>query len=415
MPFSAEFLLGAATAAHQVEGSNIHSDAWALEHMTPSDFYEPSGDACDHYHRYEEDIRLLADAGLNAYRFSIEWARIEPNPGEYDYAEVAHYRDVIACCRRHGVEPIVTLHHFTSPVWLIRKGGWEAASTVADFARYAGFIAKELGDDLRYICTINEANMGASIAALIKDMMAKMAAGGLQIGLNMNKGHDNSAQKVAIFGTANPQWFLAPRTEKGDGIIMRAHTAAREAIKAACPHIKVGLTLSLHDVQSLPGGESRAIAEWDTQFRHYLPAILQDDFLGVQNYTRTVLDENGAVAPAPDAEKTQMDYEFYPEGLAHVLRKVAADFPGELLVTENGVATTDDTRRVAYIREALAGVRACIAAGLPVKGYLYWSLLDNFEWQKGYGMTFGLMGVDRASQRRIPKPSLTALGRERNA
>ncbi len=415
MPFPADFLLGAATAAHQVEGNNIHSDAWALEHMIPSDFHEPSGDACDHYHRYEEDIRLLADAGLNAYRFSIEWARIEPEEGRIDMAELAHYRDVIACCRRYGVEPIVTLHHFTSPVWLIRKGGWEAASTVADFARYAGFIAKVLGGDLRYICTINEANMGASIAALVRDMMAKMAAGGLQIGLNMAKDSDNSAQKIALFGTKTPQWFLTPRTEKGDGIIMRAHMAAREAIRATCPHLKVGLTLSLHDVQALPGGESRADAEWDTQFRHYLPAILQDDFLGVQNYTRTVLDENGAVAPAPDAEKTQMDYEFYPEGLAHVLRRVAADFPGALLVTENGVAATDDTRRAAYIREALAGVRACIAEGLPVKGYLYWSLLDNFEWQKGYGMTFGLVGVNRATQRRIPKPSLTALGRERNA
>ena len=137
MSFPTNFLIGAATAAHQVEGNNIHSDNWAQEHMEHTSFLEPSLDAVDHYHRYEEDIRLLADAGLNAYRFSIEWARIEPEEGKFDESEVDHYRKVIACCKAHGVEPIVTLHHFTSPAWLMGKGGWEAETTPADFARYA--------------------------------------------------------------------------------------------------------------------------------------------------------------------------------------------------------------------------------------------------------------------------------------
>ena len=139
--FEKDFLLGAATAAHQVEGNNRNSDNWAQEQMQHSSFVEPSGDACDHYNRYEEDIRLMAKAGLNAYRFSVEWARIEPEEGVFDEKATQHYRDVIRCCKENGLEPIVTLHHFTSPVWLIRKGGWEADTTPADFARYARYIA----------------------------------------------------------------------------------------------------------------------------------------------------------------------------------------------------------------------------------------------------------------------------------
>ena len=164
MSFSKTFFIGAATAAHQVEGNNIHSDYWALEHMKTSSFAEPSLDAVDHYNRCEEDIRLMAQAGLNAYRFSIEWARIEPQEGVFDDAEVEHYRNVIHCCKENGIEPIVTLHHFTSPKWLISKGGWEAETTPADFARYARYIMACLGGELKYVCTLNEANMGIQVA-----------------------------------------------------------------------------------------------------------------------------------------------------------------------------------------------------------------------------------------------------------
>jgi beta-glucosidase len=172
----------------------------------------------------------------------------------------------------------------------------------------------------------------------------------------------------------------------------------------------VGLTLSLHDIQAVPGGEEHAAKEWADEFTHYLPAIREDDFLGVQNYSRALIGPDGQL-PAPEgAELTQMDYEFYPEGLEHVIRTVHQDFPGELMVTENGIATADDTRRVAYIGTALEGVRKCIDDGIPVSGYCYWSLLDNFEWQKGFGMTFGLIAVDRSTQTRYPKESLSFLG-----
>ena len=168
MAFPKGFMIGAATAAHQVEGNNVHSDYWLQEHMPHTSFTEPSGDACDHYTRYAEDIELLANAGLTAYRFSIEWARIEPEEGQFDEPEIEHYRQVIRCCRDYGVEPVVTLHHFTSPAWLIRKGGWEAESTVEYFRRYAACVAEQLGGELNYICTINEANMGLQLAAISK-------------------------------------------------------------------------------------------------------------------------------------------------------------------------------------------------------------------------------------------------------
>lgn len=413
--FNVDFLVGAATAAHQVEGNNTGSDCWALEQMQYSSYAEPSLDAIDHYHHYEEDIRLLAAAGLNAYRFSVEWARVEPQDGVFDSEQIEHYRRVLACCREYGVEPIVTLHHFSNPKWLIAKGGWEAESTVQDFADYVRYVAEQLGKQLHYVCTINEANIGMQIAALAEKYRKEMEDGSsVQLGVNLEK--MMAEQKVAaaecreIFGTDTPQCFTSPRTPKGDLLIMHAHCAARNVIRQVCPELKVGLTLSLHDFQPLPGGEAAAEKEWEQEFTHYLPYIQDDDFIGVQNYTRALVTASGTLLPLEEAELTQMNYEFYPQALENVIRRVAKDFRGELLVTENGIAVTDDTRRVEFIRLAAEGVQHCLADGLPVKSYLYWSLLDNFEWQKGFGITFGLIAVDRATQWRQPKPSLAFLG-----
>ena len=312
--------------------------------------------------------------------------------------------------------------HFTSPVWLIRKGGWEAESTVEDFRRYAAYVTEQLGNELNYICTINEANMGLQLAAIAKrfQLMAQQAAkaksaeGTVQVGMNFEKMMENmkfaAAENAQVFGTPQPQVFVSSRTPEGDTMVIRAHQAAKAAIKAICPEIKVGVTLSMHDCQAIPGGESFAESTWDEEFRHYLPFIKDDDFLGVQNYTRTQYGLQGQM-PAPEgAELTQMDYEFYPEALEHVIRKVYEDFKGDIIVTENGVAVSDDSRRVEFIRRALSGVEQCVADGIPVKGYCYWSLMDNFEWQKGFSMTFGLIAVDRTTQKRTPKESLAFLG-----
>ena len=427
MKLPENFLIGAATAAHQVEGNNIHSDLWAMEHMKHTSFIEPSLDAVDHYNRYEKDIKLMADAGLNAYRFSIEWARIEPEEGHFDSEAVDHYKAVIACCKKYGIEPFVTLHHFSSPKWLISKGGWEASTTPEDFAHYVRFIIGELGSELHYICTINEANMGIQVAAIAerykRQMMAQMQAaqsggnsadGSVQVGINLQKMMEGqkaaAAENLEVFGVEKVENFTSMRTREGDLLILKAHELAKKEIKALYPDIKVGLTLSLHDIQPQEDGMERAKKEWDEEFMHYLPYIKDDDFLGVQNYTRSLIGADGQL-PNPDgAELTQMNHEFYPEALEHVLRKVAKDFHGDLYVTENGIATADDTRRVAFIDTALKGIVSCINDGLPVKSYFHWSLLDNFEWQKGYSMTFGLIAVDRSTQTRHPKESLSFLG-----
>ena len=419
--FKKGFFIGASTAAHQVEGNNIHSDYWTMEKMKTTSFLEPSLDAVDHYNRYEEDITLLANAGLNAYRFSIEWARIEPREGEFDLGEIAHYEKMIDYCRSKGVEPIVTLHHFTSPKWLIEKGGWEYEDTVKYFARYCGYVAEKLGEKLGYVCTINEANMGLQLAAIAKRYMRelilgkkKSTDGKAQVGINLQHMLENMklarVENLEVFGCEKLNTFVSQRSEEGDLLIARAHVAAKKAIKAIAPKVKVGLTLSLHDMQFNRFGRAHAQKEWYREFGHYLPYIKDDDFLGVQNYTRYEFGLFGQKTPPKDAEMTQMNYEFYPEAIGNVVRAVAKDFGGEILITENGIATADDSRRCEFIRRALAGVAECVNDGINVKGYCHWSLLDNFEWQKGYAMTFGLIAVDRRTQTRYPKESLSLLG-----
>ena len=414
----ADFLIGAATAAHQVEGNNRRSDYWIMEHVKHSDFAEPSGLACDHYNRYDEDIRLLAEAGCNAYRFGIEWARIEPEEGRFDQDEIVHYRRVLDCCQKHGIMPVVTLMHFSSPAWLIGAGGWGSREVAGYFSRYARYVAEQLGDRLSYICTINEANMGIQLHKVIKDMMkaGKRGEGGVQVG--QNSGLDMKSillgmlEQGRAFHTSplHINSFLKPRSEKTERFVMEAHMAAKKAIKEVLPEAKVGLTLSLFDYQPTKAGRDAAVKLWKEDFGWYLPYIREDDFLGVQNYSRKIVDENGAREPAEDAPLTQMGYEDYPRSIGNVLVRVARHFPGELMVTENGIATSDDDRRCAFIKEAVTSVMEAKERGVPVTGYFHWSLLDNFEWQAGFDKTFGLIAVDRTTQIRYPKNSLTVLG-----
>jgi beta-glucosidase len=332
---------------------------------------------------------------------------------------------MIRFCKQNGVMPIVTLHHFTSPKWLISKGGWEAETTVEYFRRYCVYVAEQLGSELEYVCTINEANMGLQLAAIARRYMKQLLLpkkkkatdgndGKAQVGINLKQMLANqkiaASENVQVFGCEKLHTFVSQRTPEGDLLIMRAHTAARDAMKAICPHLKIGLTLSLHDMQPQCGGKKYAAKEWHAEFGHYLPYIKNDDFIGVQNYTRSRFGFFGQMDPPKDAELTQMSYEFYPEALANVIRAVREEYKGEIIVTENGIATADDSRRVEFIRRALAGVQQCIEEGIPVKGYCHWSLLDNFEWQKGFSMTFGLIAVDRKTQKRYPKESLNILG-----
>ena len=414
--FPEGFLWGAATAAHQVEGNNINSDLWVMEHIPGSSFKEPSGDACDHYRLFRSDIQMIKDLGLNAYRFSIEWARIEPEQGFFSKAALAHYREVLETCHELGITPMITLHHFSSPRWLMRLGGWEGGETPERFARYCQVVAQELGELMPYVCTINEANITVIIRQMIAAAQRNVKAQA-PIGVETQHTEDPRAafalNAAQAFNTTpeHVKPFLFAYSSDSQRIVMEAHERGRDAIKAANPNSQVGLTIAIYDVQALPGGEAQAEAMREEIFYSYLPACQGDDFLGVQNYSRKRVGPEGPLGNEEGVETTQMGYEFYPDALEAVLRMVSQHFKQPIMVTENGIATSDDSRRTEFIRRALSGVQRCLADGLDVRGYFHWTLLDNFEWTLGYRPTFGLVAVDRETQQRSIKESAYYLGR----
>src|SRR3972149_2645144 len=399
--FPKGFLWGTATAAHQVEGNNINSDVWLLEHLPETPYAEPSGDACDHYHRYRQDIALLAELGFNMYRFSLEWARIEPEEGEFSRAILEHYRDMLRACHEHGITPMVTFHHFTSPRWLIASGGWESPDTPDKFARYCERTTEYLGDLIGAACTLNEAN----IAPLITK---------LGFGPPIEQIHQAPWWSAAAraFGIAPDRLapFLYALSPEAIDTVLSAHRKGMQAIKAGPGDFPVGITLALSDIQATEDGEILA-----SQMRHeindvFLETLREDDFVGVQTYSRNRFGPDGLLPAEEGVELTQMNYEFWPEALEATIRYAAAKTGLPVIVTENGVAATDDTRRIEYIRRALGGVSNCLKDGLPVHGYTYWSAFDNFEWSLGYRPTFGLIAVDRETQERTVKPSARWLG-----
>jgi beta-glucosidase len=395
--FPQGFLWGAATAAHQVEGNNLNSESWVLEHLPGTIYAEPSGDACDHYHRYPEDIALLAKLGFNAYRFSIEWARIEPEEGEFSLAALDHYRRMLATCHEHGIQPVVTFHHFTSPRWLIRAGGWLDARTPDRFVRYCERATRHLGDLIGAACTFNEPNLPMILSKILPFSPQEgpfWQAAAQAFGV--------APDRLGLF-----QFVTQPQMRE---IIFAAHRRAYDVLHAGPGDFPVGLTLALIDVQAGPGGESKT-AEFRRDLAEvYLEQLRDDDFVGVQTYARMVVGAEGIIPPGDDVEKNQMGEEFYPEAIGGTIRHAAAVARIPVIVTENGLASTDDTRRVLYFQRALRSVADAIEEGIDVRGYFAWSALDNFEWVSGYVPKFGIIAVDRATQARTPKPSAHWLG-----
>ncbi len=373
------FTWGTATAAHQVEGGNWNSDWWAWEHAHDTPCEEPSGDACDHLFRYPDDIALLADLGFNTYRFSIEWARVEPEEGEFSNQWLDHYRRMAASCREHAITPVATLHHFTSPRWVDADGSWENGATAERFARYAGRVAGHLGDLLGSGCTINEPNV--------------VALYGYRVGV-FPPGRSTTEARTAAIDT-----FIA------------AHHKAVDAVREAAEGVPVGLTLSMADYQAVEGGKSRLEAYRSRMEDVFLEALEGDDFVGVQTYTRERIGPEGRMPPEEGVETTLMGYEVWPQALEATIRRAHDVTDGlPVVVTENGIGTDDDSRRVHYVTEALRAVGRCLDDGIDVRGYFYWTLLDNFEWVFGYRPTFGLVAVDRRTMERSPKPSAAWLG-----
>ena len=395
--FPKDFLWGSATSGHQVEGNNINTEGWVLEHLPNTHYAEPSGDACDHYHRYPKDIALLAELGFNSYRLSIEWARIEPEEGEFSNAALDHYRRMLATCHEHGIQPAVTFHHFTSPRWLHRYGGWLDDKTPERFARFCEKAAAHLGDLISLACTLNEPNIAAVLSYLLPFRIRDGAWWD-----DAARALGTSPDRLGLF-----QYVTDPHMRD---VILAAHRRASDVLHAGPGDFPVGLTLALHDFQAAEGGEEKM-----AEYRHgmadiYLEQLRDDDFVGVQNYGRMVVGPEGRVKPAAGAEVNQMGEEFYPQGLGGAIRLAAQVAGVPIYVTENGMATEDDSRRLAYFKGALNSMADCIKEGIDVRGYFAWSAFDNFEWVFGYGPKFGIIAVDRKTQERTPKPSAYWLG-----
>ena len=388
--FPPGFLWGSATSAHQVEGGNTNNDWWVWEHDAQTKAVEPSGDAIDHFHRYDDDFALLAGLGHNAHRISIEWSRIEPAPGEYSRASIEHYRRVLESMRRHGLTTFVTMYHKTLPRWFAEQGGWLGDRALDRFGDFVATVGGALGDLVDYACTINE------------------------------------PQILPLFGYTTAQ-FPPALADPGlaatvNEVLIGAHRRAVEALRAGRGAPKIGTCLQLVPVEPL-----RADDATDVEVADHLRRTMTDvhidslsrggdagDWVGLQYYTRSRIDARTAtlIAPPPEGtETTEMGWEVHPDGFGDMLRRIAtAGLP--VVVTENGIATTDDAQRIRFLASHLGALKEAMDDGVDVRGYLYWSAFDNFEWNHGFRPTFGLVEIDRGDGlRRIPRPSAYAFGR----
>ncbi|SEH13847.1 aryl-beta-glucosidase [Sphingopyxis sp. YR583] len=395
------FLWGTAISGHQSEGNNVHSDAWFLENLEPTAFEDASGDACDSYHRYGEDLDIAASLDLNCYRFGIEWSRIEPEPGRFSIAALDHYKHVLEGCHRRGLLPMVTFNHFTVPLWFADRGGYEVADGADLFARFAERTTAALGPLIGMATTFNEANI-----LLLRKALPRFAT---DAGAARARNMIETARRRRSAPAFSSYLFADP--DRVDPILRDAHAKAYQAIKAGPGDFPVGLTLSMQQIDGVgpnaaqiqAGVEAMIYGEWIDAARH-------SDFVGVQTYSRLRFNDDGLM-PAPEgAELTAMGYEYYPAAVGATLRYAARHIDKPVYLTETGIGTDDDRRRIAFIDATLNELRRCIADGIDVKGYIYWSLLDNFEWTRGYAPHFGLVAVDRHNFARTPKPSARHFG-----
>ena len=383
LQFPSGFLWGAATSAHQVEGDNKNSDWWAWEpgHVKNG---EVSGKSGDQYHLFEEDFNLVKKLNHNAHRLSIEWARIEPEQGKFDQTEIEHYRKVLTSLKEKNIKVMLTLHHFTNPMWFYKLDGWEKRENLKYFVRYAELVAKELGSLVDFWITINEPLVYV----------------------------DESYFRATRPPQKKSYWlgYMVLRN------MAHAHRQVYQAIHRVIPFAQVGVA---HNVSSIQAYRKHS---WKDQFiellidkavnHHFLNLAGMDcqDFLGLNYYqhvrirktekTRLVFDQ----ADAMDKDTNDMGWEIYPHGIFNMLLDLS-DYNKPIYITENGLAADDDTVRQRFIVGYLKEIYHAIKAGVDVRGYFHWSLLDNFEWDHGFNPRFGLIHIDYQTFKRTAKPS----------
>jgi beta-glucosidase len=402
--FPEGFRWGTATSAHQVEGDNIHNDWWAWEQQ-PGRIRggDRSGAACRWWTHAEEDFDRAAALGQNAHRLSIEWSRIEPAPGRWDAAALERYRTMLRELRRRGIEPMVTLLHFTVPRWFAEGGGWTRADAPGLFARFVERAASALMEHCDLWCTVNEP-VGWIFSALLE---GRWPPGGRSI-------------PAALRAATN---------------LVRAHAAAYRALHRVQPQARVGLAnyFRLYDPENPRSPLDRLIAAEQDRFvnRSFLDAVTRGrvrafpwlasipeaattlDFVGVNYYTRDLVRFDlrvprqlfGRNFPGADLPISDGDYGvIYPKGMARVLR-LAHAYGRPLYVTENGLPDRDDDQRPSFIIAHLREMWQAMRGGIDVRGYYHWSLVDNFEWADGWSLKFGLIEMDPETQARRLRPS----------
>ena len=427
--FPKDFIWGAATASYQVEGAwdedGKGESIWDRFSHTPGKVENgDTGDvACDHYHRWRDDVALMKELGLNAYRFSVAWPRILPDGrGEVNQAGLDFYNQLVDALLEVGIEPYVTLYHWDLPQLLQDEGGWPVRGIVDDFTEYADVVSRALGDRVQKWTTLNEPWVSAFV--------------GYRMGHHA-PGHINQDKAIAA-----------------SHHLLLSHGRAGPVIRANCPDADVGITLNLSPQEpASPSVADRKASTWVDGYinRFFLDPLVgrgypRDminsfgnamefvqpgdmdaiavpvDFLGVNYYSRGIArsdkiseEENEPRTVFRGDEITEMDWEVYPPGLYNILGRLHFDYNFPVLyITENGAAfpdevgtdgEVDDPARLSYIERHLTMVHIAIQIGVPVEGYFAWSLLDNFEWAFGYSKRFGIVYVDFQTQQRILKSS----------
>jgi beta-glucosidase len=397
--FPKGFIWGAATAGHQVEGNDTNSDEWFLQQLKPTLFAERAGDADNSFVLWQTDLDVARSLNLNAYRFSLEWSRIEPDPGQFSVAMLDHYLRIIDGCHLRGLQPLVTFNHFATPRWFAAAGGWTSPQSPVMFERFCDRAARHLARPIGRATTLNEPNLLRLLAwlnlpqAMLDGQRSMLDAAARALGV----------QKFTGANAANPEDVDAIQAN-----LLEGHRRGRLAIKSVRPDLPVGVSLAIEDDQAV-GEHSRRDQKRAQAYQGWLEAVKGDDFVGVQNYARALIDEHGTQPPAQGAPLDGMGREIYPPSLVNAVRYVHEQTARPILITEHGLCTDDDRQRAAFIRAALAQLADAVAGGLPVLGYVHWSLLDNFEWIFGYKPHYGLCAVDRQTFKRTPKPSAAVL------
>ncbi|MCL4367515.1 family 1 glycosylhydrolase [Patescibacteria group bacterium] len=379
--FPIDFLWGAATSAFQVEGNNIHADFWDWEQTNlPNE--QRSGQAIDHYHHFSEDFALAKKYQQNAHRLSLEWSRIEPAEGVFDLLEIDHYRQVLQELKKQNLVVFLTLHHFTNPEWFTKMGGWKSAKATWFFNRFVQKVVPEFAPWVDYWITINE-------------------PGVLLYHLYINSRWPGSEKS----------WFNYLKTFYH---LVWAHRQAYHFIQQRVPQARVGVVhnITCYSVTHPQNPLENLVKWWKSLTETHLFYLLSyktHDFLGVNYYFHNYINlgqEKPERHNLTRSNQSQLGWEIYPQGLYRVLKSLKR-YHLPIFITENGLATNDETQRTKFLTDHLAAVLHALREQIVVKGYFYWSLLDNFEWTDGWQANFGLIGVNRKTMHRLPKKTIT--------